>query len=132
MPQYQDFGFQLPPRLEAVAQHADEQEGNCNHVTRCSDSPRSASQEDGLFGSDSQASKARVIASGIAQCARLADDAAPIEMRCGPLGDRQSESMTLGSARVRISSAPCSLSAQHDMGRKFGSGTFGHGETKRL
>ena len=24
MPQYQDFGFQPPPRLEAVAQHADE------------------------------------------------------------------------------------------------------------
>ena len=30
MPQYQDFGFQPPPRLEAVAQDADEQEGNCN------------------------------------------------------------------------------------------------------
>jgi len=30
--QYQDFGFQ-PPRLEAVAQHADEKEGNCNHAT---------------------------------------------------------------------------------------------------
>jgi hypothetical protein len=23
MPQYQDFGFQPPPRLDAVAQHAD-------------------------------------------------------------------------------------------------------------
>ena len=33
MPQYQDFGFQLPPRLEAVAQQADEKEGNCNHAT---------------------------------------------------------------------------------------------------
>jgi hypothetical protein len=32
MPQYQDFGFQPPPRLEAVAQHADEKEGNCNHA----------------------------------------------------------------------------------------------------
>ena len=32
MSQYQDFGFQLPPRLE---------------VQSCSDSPRSASQEDG-------------------------------------------------------------------------------------
>jgi hypothetical protein len=31
MPQYQDFRFQPPPRLEAVAQHADEKEGNCNH-----------------------------------------------------------------------------------------------------
>jgi hypothetical protein len=33
MPQYQDFGFQPPPRLEAVAQHADEKESNCNHAT---------------------------------------------------------------------------------------------------
>jgi hypothetical protein len=33
MPQYQDFGFQPPPRLEAVAQHADEKEANCNHAT---------------------------------------------------------------------------------------------------
>ena len=33
MPQDQDFGFQPPPRLEAVAQHADEKEGNCNHAT---------------------------------------------------------------------------------------------------
>jgi hypothetical protein len=33
MPQYQDFGFQPLPRLEAVAQHAEEKEGNCNHAT---------------------------------------------------------------------------------------------------
>ena len=33
MPQYQDFGFQPPPRLEAAAQHADEKEGNCSHAT---------------------------------------------------------------------------------------------------
>ena len=31
MPQYQDFGFQPPSRLEAVAQQADEKEANCNH-----------------------------------------------------------------------------------------------------
>lgn len=31
-PQYQDFGFQPPPRLEAAAQHADEKDGNCNHA----------------------------------------------------------------------------------------------------
>ena len=31
MPQYQVFGFQPPSRLEAVAQHANEKEGNCNH-----------------------------------------------------------------------------------------------------
>jgi hypothetical protein len=32
MPQYHDLGFQLRSRLEAVAQHADEQEANCNHA----------------------------------------------------------------------------------------------------
>jgi len=32
MPQYQNFGFQLPSRLEAVAQHADEKEADCNHA----------------------------------------------------------------------------------------------------
>ena len=32
MPQYQDFSFEPPPRLEAVAQHANEKEANCNHV----------------------------------------------------------------------------------------------------
>jgi hypothetical protein len=31
MPQHQVFGFQPPSRLEAVAQHADEKEANCNH-----------------------------------------------------------------------------------------------------
>src|SRR6266498_5487830 len=31
MPQYQDFGFQPPARLEAVTQHADEQQTDCNH-----------------------------------------------------------------------------------------------------
>jgi hypothetical protein len=33
MPQYQDFGFQPPPRLEAVAQDANEKERYCNHAT---------------------------------------------------------------------------------------------------
>ena len=32
MPQYQDFGFQPLPRLEAVAQHAEEKEGNGNYA----------------------------------------------------------------------------------------------------
>jgi hypothetical protein len=44
MPQYQDFGFQPPPRLEAVAQHADEKEGNCNHATIMLDSLLTASR----------------------------------------------------------------------------------------
>ena len=32
MPQYQDCGVQPPERLEAVAQHAEKEEGNCNHA----------------------------------------------------------------------------------------------------
>jgi len=32
MPQYHALGFQLLSRLEAVAQHADEQEADCNHA----------------------------------------------------------------------------------------------------
>jgi hypothetical protein len=32
MPQYHDLGFQLLSRLEAVEQHADEQEADCNHA----------------------------------------------------------------------------------------------------
>ena len=33
MPQHQDFGFKPSSRLEAVAKHADEKEGNCEHST---------------------------------------------------------------------------------------------------
>jgi hypothetical protein len=32
MPQDQDFGFQPLLRLEAVAQHAQKQEADCNHL----------------------------------------------------------------------------------------------------
>jgi hypothetical protein len=31
MPENQDFGFELASRLEAVAQHANDKNGNCNH-----------------------------------------------------------------------------------------------------
>jgi hypothetical protein len=31
MPQNQYFGFQPSSRLEAVAQHTDDKNGNCNH-----------------------------------------------------------------------------------------------------
>jgi hypothetical protein len=31
MPQHQDFGFKQSSRLETVAQHADEKEGNSEH-----------------------------------------------------------------------------------------------------
>ena len=32
MPQNQDVSFELVSRLEAVAQHANEKEANCNHA----------------------------------------------------------------------------------------------------
>src|SRR5258705_165 len=32
MPQYQDFGFQSPSRLEAIARHAGEKEADSNHA----------------------------------------------------------------------------------------------------
>jgi hypothetical protein len=32
MPQHQNLGFELLTRLEVVAQHADEQEADCNHA----------------------------------------------------------------------------------------------------
>jgi hypothetical protein len=39
MPKNQDFRFQPTSRLEAVAQHTDEEEGNCDHQPQsCSDS----------------------------------------------------------------------------------------------
>jgi hypothetical protein len=60
MPQYQDFGFQPPSRLEAVAQHPDEKEANCNHQPQsCSDSVMAATPADGLFGSDRTSHPAR-------------------------------------------------------------------------
>ena len=52
MPQHHDFGFQPSSRLEAVAQHADEKEGNCEHSTICSDSLVIANPMDGVFGTD--------------------------------------------------------------------------------
>src|SRR5215475_11899625 len=43
MAQYQDFSFEPPSRLEAVAQHADEKQGNCHHRPgSCSDSVMAA------------------------------------------------------------------------------------------
>ena len=56
MPQYQDFGFQLPPRFEAVAQHADEKESNCNHAAImlrfAGDGQSSGRSGPEVFGSD--------------------------------------------------------------------------------
>src|SRR3982074_1419048 len=53
MPQDQDFRFQPALRLEAVAQHADEEETNCDHQSQsCSDSPAAVTPADGGSGSD--------------------------------------------------------------------------------
>ena len=52
MPKHQDFGFKPSSRLEAVAQHADQKEGNCEHPTICSDSLAIANPTDGVFGTD--------------------------------------------------------------------------------
>jgi hypothetical protein len=53
MPKDKDFGFQPPSRLEAVAQHTDEEEGNCDHQPQsCSDSVAAVTPVDGVFGSD--------------------------------------------------------------------------------
>src|SRR5713226_8693909 len=53
MPQYQVFGFQPLSRLEAVAQHPDEEEANCDHQSQsCSDSLAAVTPADGVFGSD--------------------------------------------------------------------------------
>ena len=52
MPQHQDFDFKPSSRLEAVAQHAEEKEGNCEHSQSCSDSPAIANPMDGVFGTD--------------------------------------------------------------------------------
>src|SRR5216683_1442917 len=53
MPQDQDFRSQPPLRLEAVAQHADEEEANCDHQSQsCSDSLAAVTPADGVFGSD--------------------------------------------------------------------------------
>jgi hypothetical protein len=53
MTQNQNFSFKPPSRLEAVAQRADEKEGNCDHQPQtCSDSVTAATPADGVFGSD--------------------------------------------------------------------------------
>src|ERR1035437_7413799 len=47
-----------PSRLEAIAHHADEKEGDCDHQRgSCSDSGTAANPADGVFGSDRLRSK---------------------------------------------------------------------------
>jgi len=53
VPQYPYFGFQPPPRPEAVVQQPDEKQANCDHQPQsCSDSVAAAIPTDGVFGSD--------------------------------------------------------------------------------
>src|ERR1035437_1062469 len=53
MTQNQKFSVKPPSRLEAIAHHADEKEGDCDHQRGlCSDSGTAATPADGVFGSD--------------------------------------------------------------------------------
>ena len=53
MTQNQKFSVKPPSRLEAIAHHADEKEGDCDHQRgSCSDSGTAAIPADGVFGSD--------------------------------------------------------------------------------
>ena len=55
MPQDEDFRFQPPSRLEAVAHHADEEEANCDHQSQsCSDSLAAVTLAEEVFGSDNR------------------------------------------------------------------------------
>src|SRR6202158_2367862 len=54
MTQNQKFSVKPPSRLEAIAHHADEKEGDCDHQRgSCSDSGTAATPADAVFGSDS-------------------------------------------------------------------------------
>jgi hypothetical protein len=56
MPQGQVFGFQPSSRLEAVAQHADKEECDCDLRSQsCSDSVAAVTPADAVFGSDRRA-----------------------------------------------------------------------------
>jgi hypothetical protein len=58
MTQNHNFGFKSRSRLEAVAQHADEKQGNCDHQPQlCCDSPTAATPPDEVFGSDKDGSR---------------------------------------------------------------------------
>ena len=55
VPQYPYFGFQPPPRPEAVVQQPDEKQANCDHQPQsCSDSVAAATPAAGVFGSDTR------------------------------------------------------------------------------
>jgi hypothetical protein len=50
MPQDQDFGFQPSTRFESVAQHTDEEEGDCDHQPQSCYSAAAVTPADGVFG----------------------------------------------------------------------------------
>ena len=60
MTQNQEFSVKPPSRLEAIAHHADEKEGDCDHQSgSCSDSGTAATPADGVFGRDNNSDEAR-------------------------------------------------------------------------
>jgi len=60
MTQHQKFSVKPPSRLEAIAHHADEKEGDCDHQSAlCSDSGIAATPADEVFGSGTAASELR-------------------------------------------------------------------------
>jgi hypothetical protein len=55
VPHYPYFGFQPPPRPEAVVQQPDEKQPNCDHQPQSrSDLVAAAIPTDGVFGSDTR------------------------------------------------------------------------------
>src|ERR1039457_1228697 len=66
MTQNQKFSVKPPSRLEAIAHHAVEKKGDCDHQRgSCSDSGTAATPADAVFGSDS---RTRVV---VPQCAGI-------------------------------------------------------------
>jgi DtxR family manganese transport transcriptional regulator len=62
MTQNHKFGFKPRSRLEAVAQHAHQQEGNCDHQPQlCYDSSTAATPPDGVFGSDTRSAQSSAL-----------------------------------------------------------------------
>src|SRR6266702_2310993 len=80
MTQNHNLRFKPRSRLEAVAQHADEKEGNCDHQPQlCCDLSTAATPPDGVFVSDrlprlrvaKKASPSRSVSSRSRCCAKL-------------------------------------------------------------
>ena len=75
MTQNHNFGFKPRSRLETVAQHAHQQQGNCDHQPQlCCDSSTATTLPDGVFGSDNR------VESIVKRCDDLPYDADPGRM----------------------------------------------------